>query len=251
MKNLVKILSCALSLLSASLFSASAAAVIIEGSYRGVIEELHNGPSNPFITPVWDNVALGDEVLGSFWYDTDKAPQTSPSNNDLYISTYSDVWIGSSFTVGGKTYSSLDYASYNGNLSNERIFLTSLNPATHGSSWEFFSLADLMGEGDYSADFTAMLFSIQIASQELPLLSGLSLVQNFDWYDVGDPTSDALAGIFIGSSLNGKTTSSSAEIDVREFHIGIKKPAVVAEPSPFVLFCLGVVLLALKARKIA
>lgn len=251
MKNLVKILSLAVSLSSASLFSASAAAVIIEGSYRGVVSALFADPANSLVTPVWENVALGDEVSGSFWYDTENAPQKSPSDNDLYIYTYSDEWISSSFTVGGKTYSSWDYANYNGNLSTEGIYFTSLDPATHGSSRESFYLVDIIGDGDYSADYTAILFSIQIASQELPLLSGLSLVQHFDWYDVDDPNSDALADIFIGSSRDGKQTASSAEIDVREFHIGIKKPVQVPEPSPLVLLSIAIAGLVIKARRLA
>src|SRR6478752_6192657 len=101
MKSLVNILSIVISLFVTSLFSASASAVIIEGSYRGVIDVL-NVSADPSMTPVWENVSLGDEVLGSFWYDTDKAPTNLPSNNDLYYYTSGDVWLSSSFTIGGK-----------------------------------------------------------------------------------------------------------------------------------------------------
>ena len=93
--------------------------------------------------------------------------------------------------------------------------------------------------GEYSDEYTSMILLIQLVSQELPLLDSLSLVQSFDWY-AGDPSSDALANFFIGSSHNGKQTASSAEIDVREFHIGIKKPTQLPEPSPLILLSIAV-----------
>lgn len=249
MKIFFKILSLAVSLFSVSLFSPATYAVIIEGNIRGVISELYNGSVDPFVRPVWKNVSLGDEVYGSFWYDTDKAPYKLPSRNDLYYYTGSDVWMSSSFTIGGKTYSSSDYAKYNGNLSTESLYLTSLESVPDGSSRESFYLADIIGMGDYSADFTTMIFLVQLVSQELPLLDGLSLVQSFDWY-AGDPSSDALADFYIGSSRNGKQTASSAEIDVREFHIGIKKSTQLPEPSPLILLGISLALLGTKAGRV-
>jgi len=238
MKDLFK----PLVLISTLFFTSSTYAVIIEGNFWGVANSIFPIEDSPLDN--FEVVADGTKVSGFFWYDTDKAKQyqSDPPGNDNYFYSSTDEWMGSGFSVNGKTYTLSDGVPDLPDVWSrwESIYLVSLNPPIDGSTREWFYLADVFFEPDTDI---ASLMSIQLRSEEAPLLNGLDMIQEFDWYDLGDPLSQGFADLTSSTIVDGVLTGASVSIDIKEFHIGIQKPVDVPEPSSIVLLAFGLAII--------
>lgn len=240
MKNVNLISSLALAV---ALSAPNALAVIIEGSFKGTVRAFVNGNEAVGYSGYWDNVSEGSAASGSFWYDTAKAPK--PYSNDFptesqYISD-TDTWMGSSFYIDGKSYDIsalpiLDRYVF----PHEAIRVVNYQPEVDGSTLELFSMDDALSTDTVDGVFVyrGIGLSIQIFSEEKPLLNGLGIEQEFDWYDKGDPTSYGEA--YFSLMDTGERKDSAAWIDISEFHLKVREKTTVTESSSLVLLLLGV-----------
>lgn len=237
MKQLVKSL-----LLAATLTVTNASAVIIEGSFNGTVTSFTNGFEDLGLAGYWDNVSEGSLASGSFWYDTEKAPMNnSDFTTSSFYQSYTDSWMGSRFNIDGKTYeiSALPLLERYV-LQSEGIWLFNFEPSIDNSTKERFTLFDNISTGDFDRGHSSIGLNVEITSEEKPLLNGLGVRQEFDWYDIGDPTSYGQAYFSLGTITNTERKSSTAWIDISEFHLHIKNTASVPEPSPLLLLLSGV-----------
>lgn len=215
-------------------------AVIIEGNFIGSVRSVENGTEDGIFAGYWDNVSVGSAVSGSFWYDTSKAPpDTSIGDHYSAYHSYSDEWMGSNFTVDGKTYYISDHVPLDRYLTeSEGLNLFDLETTTVHPypAREIFYLYDNISSGGYDGGYKSIGLVVDVSKEDKTLLDGLGIVQEFDWYDIGDPTSYARARISLGDSTKSEMRVSSALINISEIHVKIKNTVPVPEPSALLLF---------------
>jgi len=219
----------------------NAHAVIIEGSFNGTVKSFTNGAEDVNLAGYWDNVSEGSVASGSFWYDTDKTPgNTSDFTTSSFYQSYTDTWMGSQFNIDGKTFSISELPLLNGNaFQSEGVWLFNFEPDVDQSTQERFYLFDNITSNDYP-DVASIGLMVSITSFEKPLLNGLGIEQEFDWYDVHDPTFVGEAHISIATVVGDTRKEGTAWIDINEFHLKVKNKVDVPEPSPLILLLLGV-----------
>lgn len=237
-------------LLASTLITTNAYAVLIEGHFSGTVRTFENGAEDAGIEGYWDNVTEGSAASGSFWYDTDKAPANAPEfTTSSFYQSYTDEWMGSNFTIDGKTYHISDLSLLDGyTIKSEGIWLQNFEPAVDNSTQEMFYLFDNISTGDYPNGYKAIGLMVQISSEIKPLLNGLGITQEFDWYNLGDPTTYAQAYIDVGAITNEERRASNAWIDINEFHLSVKNKTSVPEPSSLALLFLSIFSLLIKHR---
>lgn len=227
-------------LLTLTLISTHSQAVIIEGNFTGTVRSFENGTEDGTFTGYWDNVSIGSVVSGSFWYDTDKAPANT-STADYYAEyrSYTDEWMSSNFTVDGKTYFISDHVPLNRYvMESEGFNLFDLETTTDYpyAARDIFYLWDNISSGGNDGSYKAVGLMVEISREDKTLLDGLGIVQEFDWYDLDDPTTYAQAYISLGDSTTSEMRNSNAWVDISEIHVKIKNATPVPEPSTLLLF---------------
>lgn len=225
-----------------ALTAMQANAVIIEGHFTGNVRSFENGTEDGTFAGYWENVSIGSVVSGSFWYDTSKAPaDSSKSYHYAEYSSYTDEWMGSNFSVDGKTYHISDHVPLDGYVIKSEglnLFDPETTPDYPYPARDTFYLFDNISSGGHQGGYKAIGLMVEVSREDKTLLDGLGIIQEFDWYDVGDPTSYAQAYISIGDSTPNEMRSSDAWIDISEIHVRIKNTTSVPEPSSFILFIL-------------
>ena len=215
-------------------------AVIIEGHFTGNVRSFENGTEDGTFAGYWDNVSVGSVVSGSFWYDADKAPANISTSNDYSeYRSYTDEWMGSNFTIDGKTYYISDHVPLDRYvIESEGINLFDLEttPDYPYAAREIFNLFDNISSGGHQGGYRAIGLMVEVSKEDKTLLDGLGIVQEFDWYDVDDPTSYAQAYITLGDSTSNEMRTSDAWIDISEIHVRTKNTTIVPEPSSLILF---------------
>ncbi|MEN0036769.1 MAG: PEP-CTERM sorting domain-containing protein [Cellvibrio sp.] len=234
-----------------ALTAMQANAVIIEGHFTGNIRSFENGTEDGTFAGYWENVSVGSVVTGSFWYDTSKAPANT-SLNDYYAEyrSYTDEWMGSNFSVDGKTYYISDHVPLDRYVIKSEglnLFDLETTPDYPYPARDIFYLFDNISSGGNGGGYKAVGLMVEVSNEDKTLLDGLGIIQEFDWYDIGDPTSYAQAYIDIGSSTSDEMRISNAWVDISEIHVRIKDTTSVAEPSTIYLLILAG--LALTARR--
>lgn len=240
-------------LLSVSLLAMHSQAVLIEGYFTGSVQSFENGTEDGIFEGYWENVTLGSPVTGSFWYDTDKAPGNSAVGPHYteYLS-YTDEWMGSSFTIDGKTYAVSDHVPLgHSGIELEGFYLFDLltTPDYPYPAKEIFYLFDNITSYDGLGGNSSIGFAVEVSKEGKGLLNGMGVIQEFDWYNLGDPTTSAWAYVSLGYSTAAEKLYSVAWIDIDEIHVKIKKPTEVPEPTSLWLL-LGVGSLLLLRRKL-
>lgn len=237
-------------LLIVSLMATNTYALILEGSFRGTVRTFTNGAEDINLTGYWDNVTQGSEASGSFWFDTDKAPQnTSEFTTSGWYQTYTDEWMGSSFHIDGKTYNVSDLPLMdNYGILSEGVWLHNFEQEIDNSTREMFYLFDNISTGDNRGHRSIGLM-VEIASEEKSLLDGLGIIQQFDWYNLGDATSYGQAHISLGAVTTDERRTSDAWIDISEFHLRVKNPVDLPEPDTLLLLLMGALALAIKYNR--
>ncbi|HEY8942108.1 MAG TPA: hypothetical protein VIM59_18070 [Cellvibrio sp.] len=238
-------------LLSITLIAGHAHALIIEGYFTGSVRSFANGTEDGLFAGYWENVSIGSMVSGSFWYDTDKSPaDTAADSYYAYYHSYTDVWMNSNFTIDGKTSSISDHVPLDRYvIETEGINLFDLEKT---SSYpypgkEVFYLYDNISSGGHNGGYKAIGLMVEVSREDKTLLDGLGIIQEFDWYDIDDPTSYAQAYIDIGIATTDEMRASNAWVDISEIHVRIKNSAQVPEPPALLLFSCAV--LGLIARR--
>lgn len=239
-------IACKSSLFALALYAVQTHAVIIEGNFTGSVLAFENGTEDGMFTGYWDNVSAGSTVSGSFWYDTDKAPadrSTSPEYADYH--SYTDEWMGSSFTIDNKTYHISDHIPLHRYvIESEGLNLFDIQKTAEYPGRERFYLYDNISSGGHGGGYKAVGLMVEVSKEDKTLLNGLDVIQEFDWYDIGDPTSYAQAYINIGDSTPNQMRASNAWVNISEIHVRIKNSVLVPEPSSLLLFvCLGLTLI--------
>lgn len=237
--------------LAMALTSTNVYAVIIEGHFYGTVIGFENGSEHTNTTGYWDNVKYGSAASGSFWYDTDKAPKNS-SESSTFSSyhSYTERWIHSSFNIDDKTYSVSGIAPMERWYSESQgIALAHYEPDRTRSAPHHFELFHSIDTSDFQGHYKGVGLGITILSndEQKPFLDGLSLVQEFNWYDV-DPHSEALASMWINTVTGDERRGSYAQIDISEFHIRVKNPVNVPEPSSLILLGAGAFALMMRRK---
>lgn len=227
-------------LLTFAFISIHSQAVIIEGNFIGNVRSFENGTEDGTFAGYWDNVSVGSVVSGSFWYDTDKAPADT-STNDYYAEyrSYTDEWMGSNFTIDGKTYFISDHVPLDRYvMESEGLNLFDLETTTDYPfpARETFYLWDNISSGGNEGGYRAVGLMVEVSREDKTLLDGLGIVQEFDWYDMDDPTTYAQAYFSLGDSTADEMRASSAWIDISEIHVHRKNAVSVPEPSALLLF---------------
>ncbi|HTF97065.1 MAG TPA: PEP-CTERM sorting domain-containing protein [Cellvibrio sp.] len=241
-------------LLAFTLMSAQAHAVLIEGYFTGSVRSFENGTADGLFAGYWENVSVGSVVSGSFWYDTSKSPaDTATDSHYTQYHSYTDEWMGSNFTIDGKTYFISDHVPLDRYvIETEGINLFDLETTNSYPypSRELFYLYDNISSGGHNGGYKAIGLMVEVSKEDKTLLDGLGIIQEFDWYDVDDPTSYAHAYIDIGVTTADEMRVSNAWVDISELHVRIKNSTRVPEPPALLLFSFAVLGLLAKRKLI-
>jgi hypothetical protein len=220
--------------------SINSQAVIIEGNFTGLVRSFENGTEDGTFSGYWANVSVGSVVSGSFWYDTDKAPANSaPNDYSAEYRSYTDEWMGSNFTIDGKTYFISDHIPLDRYIFESEgfnLFDLETTPEYPYPASEIFYLWDDISSGSYEGGYKAVGLMVEVSREDKTLLDGLGIVQEFDWYDLNDPSTYAQAYFSLGDSSVDEMKTSSAWIDISEIHVRRKNAVSVPEPSTLLLF---------------
>ena len=227
-------------LLTLIVISLHSQAVIIEGNFTGTVRSFQNGTEDGTFTGYWDNVSVGSIVSGSFWYDTDKAP-TDSAIGDHYSEyrSYTDEWMGSNFTIDDKTYFISDHVPLDGYVMESEgfnLFDLETTPEYPHPATEIFYLWDNITSGGNAGGYKAVGLMVEVSKENKTLLDGLGIIQEFNWYDMNDPTTYAQAHFYLADSSADEMRESNAWIDISEIRVHRKNAIPVPEPSTLFLF---------------
>lgn len=228
------------------LFATNTYAVIIEGNFQGTVRFYDDEYEESAWSGYWDEDIAGTTATGSFWYDTDKAPDNiSTRQTSSQYRSNTNEWMDFSFTIGGKTFNISDLDASRGNgLLLELITLQDFIPAIDGSSLERFYLSKYMSF--YSGSIQQSLHgSIEIYEYNEGLLDGLGLAQEFDWSYTGGP-SYGRANFSMLDYVDSNGKSALGWIEINEIHVKKKSPIDVPEPSPLIMLLIGFACLLIK-----
>lgn len=224
-----------------SSISLNSQAVIVEGKFSGsVLYSLEGEPEFGY-TSIWDGDIVGTSASGSFWYDTDKAPE----NNSTFENTaqhigFTNDWMHITFNIDGKTFDISDNPGKTGDMEDhEQLWMYNHEQAVNGSNIEMYYLSDRTNYGSFDGYYHSKGGIVEFYSYDYPVLNGTDIVQEFSWTDNGDPNYFGQATFGIGGVLENEKTSASVSMTLSSFSVGIKKTAEVPEPSALLLFAIG------------
>lgn len=234
-------------LLIVVLLSPGAVAAIIEGNFRGTLKSINTAEDYVHVEGYWENETIGSEVSGSFWYDTDVLPNNFPPEYARYYYDDFSNWLGTSVSIGGKTYTLSDVASgQSDSFHYDETWLGNFDSSMTGTD---FWLLDIVGLDKRGFRTKMMDFYFSFTSSEFTLFNGWDLIDNFDWYDVGDPRTTAYFNFSLEINDDMKRSLTWADVDIDEFHLKVRNSATVPEPSSAALFFLGMVALLFRCKK--
>jgi hypothetical protein len=224
-------------LLMTSIFSHSASAVIIEGSFDGMMWDYYE--TNMYVTPeakFWnaeENAYRGFQ--GTFWYDTEVATQTGLGvvDGDL-TATYTGPHNWLHTTLIGANGGTLDLTS-SGNLETFSPQPTETISVTHDDDRDLF-----IGYYNDKADpynYRTGSFSFDSTNSDLFFLKDLSLIQDFSYSSVADEV--GYVYFETGGILNGVDYNALLFGEIHSFDIHVREPVSVPEPSSITLILIG------------
>ena len=231
-----------------TIFALPASAVIIEGTFKGIIYDAwdyHDGsPTNPYPADFWSGDLTGKSLSGKFWYDTDLAPANSGATGTVR-SSETNNWMNITFLIDGKN---LEVSRTPDNLPiryayeilavDEEGYMGALEPA-----FSQFDMVDFVLSGDENVRHWQH-GGLAFLEGVLPL-DGNNVIQQFSWADNGDEYSDpldypGLAYYYTSSYSNDWEIIAEARARITEFTIGIKD-VTVPEPASLLLIMMGLV----------
>ena len=246
-----------LSIFIASL-ALSAQAVIIDGTFKGTVMNVSdNGDNNnPYFQDFFSDNLIGQNLTGSFWYDTDLAPPNAGVIGQ-WRSTGNTNWLGVTFNVDGKTLNpSVLPEGYT--LANsweiQNIGEIGWGTGVHDFTQEYFGVLDdvVSTRDSYTSDqYAAITFLDAI----IPSLSGNSLIQDFTWRDDGKVYENwddipGIASYHNTATFDGEDIEAGLIARLSEVTVKPRNQANVPEPSSILLFSMGLIALIVRRRKL-
>lgn len=229
-----------------TIFALPASAVIIEGTFKGIIYDAwdyHDGSStNPYPVDFWSGDLTGKSLSGNFWYDTDLAPSNSGTTGTIR-SSETNNWMNITFLIDGKTlevsripdHLPTRYA-YEILAVDEEGYIGAREPAASQ-----FDMVDFVLSGDENVRHWQH-GGLAFLEGALPL-DGNNVIQQFSWTDNGEEHPDSLdypglAYYYTSSYSNDWEIIAEARARITEFTIGVKD-VTVPEPSSLLLIMMG------------
>lgn len=231
-------------LLSALLLttSFSAHAVIIDGTFSGVVtESMDISNTNKLI---WGESIVGQAFSGSFSYDISLAPGDNWSAVNDAIYTSRTNWVEMIFNIGGRTF----------NITHDHppeLPLTEVADlvqiADHAipinrDDYQHYSVYDKSIAGDYDyGDYELKTGLVGISDPINSSLDGLGLEQEISWVADGTSSLTGTAFFNIETILNGQNNFATANMDLTQIHIAARNTSSVPEPSSIALLTFALV----------
>lgn len=229
--------------------SLSAQALIIEGTFTGDViyaGDCVNESATPVAdcTPLWANSVIGTSATGAFWYDTDLAPQDLSSLENMgYYFSYSNTWIKTEINIGNKNFVISDTLPSNDRFDVESILLIdSFDSAPDGSEKQYVSITDKTSASFLNGNYLTKSLSVTLETWNQRIITGDSLVQEYDWVDDGDQLQGS-ARFNFKSRDDEKLQIGDAYIRFTDFSMRIKGDVVVPEPASFSLLLIAMLTL--------
>ncbi|MES2826422.1 MAG: PEP-CTERM sorting domain-containing protein [Pseudomonadota bacterium] len=224
-------------LLMTLIVSHSASAVIIEGSFNGMMWDYYE--TNMHVTPeakFWnaeENAYRG--FHGTFWYDTEVATQTGLGvvDGDL-TATYSGPHNWLHTTLVGANGGTLDLTS-SGSLGTFTPQPTETISVIHNNDRDLFT-EYYYDRGDASNYRTGSL-SFDSINSDVFFLKDLSLIQDFSYSSV----MAEVGYVYFDTTgtLNGVDYTALLFGEINSFDIHVRQPVTVPEPSSIMLTLIG------------
>ena len=221
-------------------------AVIIEGKFSGKVRSAYEcvnlRPDQVgTCSPLWEENPEGTIATGSFWYDTAIAPpDTSVLESFGNYFTYTNEWVNVALDIGGKHFDISDSSTVNDEMWDvEYITVVDSQGAPNGSELQSITITDKTSSGSFTGNFITKGVSLNIATWEKPIVSGTSLIQEYELQENGN----LLQGVVYfdyESFIDDDRRLASSRIELTEFSMNIRRE-LVPEPSHLALFLLAVI----------
>ncbi len=215
----------------------SASAVIIEGSFSGMMWDYYE--TNMHVTPeakFWnadENAYRGFQ--GTFWYDTEVATQTGLGvvDGDL-TATYSGPHNWLHTTLIGANGGTLALTS-SGSLAAFSPQPRETISVVHDDDRDLFS--EYYDDRADASNYRTGSLSFDSINSEVFFLKDLSLIQDFSYSSVMDEV--GYAYFDTRGTLNGVDYSALLFGEINSFDIHVRQPVTVPEPSSIMLTLIG------------
>lgn len=241
---------CWMALLSGCLaiFAAASNAVIIEGNFKARISDVYIDGGN-----LLGDMAVGQQVLGSFWYDT-SLMGGGPSVSDPNVAWYGghDNWLNVSYQINGKAFQVTQGPEKFPDIQSiEHINIQKYDPDLW---WDILDMYWIYQEFKYS-DQSTSIFDYLLQDASIILWYGLDdlnyvdLIQEFSLHGQNEWDTWGYAYINLLQVEGSQVIATSITADIYDFTIGPRQEATVPEPPPISLFGLVLLLLGWGVRR--
>ncbi len=237
-----------LALLLCVFSSGPANAIIIEGEFGGVINEvIDRGVYDDDYTTFWRNVKIGDAVHGTYWYDSELAPspsEFSDGNQFQYRNFGPDipVWSGMTATVDRHIF---DITQNQPDPDIWKPYIVDRGVSVSNEVNTGFELIDgfavintiLLKTAD--SRFSSTVLSFGIGGKDIGIFNSTKLGQEFSWFD--EKSDPIYNGGVIGKSGYNDDGQYEAEVRFTATYVTarVKKDVEVSEPGILLLMLIG------------
>lgn len=234
MKSAKKVIGCILALV----FSQSAFALIMEGTFSGTTGSFINDNMN--VTPdakFWhENENEYQPFTGTFWYDTELAGPAyheSYANYDIVKHLQERDWVHT--TLVGANGESLDINSGGNSRSfskhpEDGVYIQRYDDGNTFYDWLSMFYDDFKGNSHRAGSL--------LVRTDIPVLNGLGLVQNFQISSDIDTNNQPFGSVGFQTRgvRNGVNYEGQFWGSLTKFEIHVRAPVLVPEPSSLFLF---------------
>jgi hypothetical protein len=226
-------------------------AVIIEGTFGGIVSEAQDG--NDFdssYVDIWKGNLVGKSVTGSFWYDTDLAPGNTANPNTPNEAIYfkRSNWLGITFNIDGKVFDISNDNPYSLRASYIVDVVTIDNHvlATNGDNQENFMVSDSVERGTEGGNYELREGMVAFSDSLIDVMDGIGLVQEFEWTNHNEWPFAGTGYFSFFSSINGQLSFANASMNISDIHAKVRNQVSIPEPSTVMLMAIGLLSLALR-----
>lgn len=235
-----------------SCISVSSEAVIIQGTFEGVVINAGDeSDEDSTYVSYWNENPIGSQIFGRFHYDTKLAPEIDVGWRKTNASYFSrDVsqpqWLTLEFFIDERWVKSSGDHTEGSTLveTSKGVGLADLHQM-FGNTTDSFSLVDLHVTQNNDGIRESTYSHIAIVEPYTDIISGLELTQNFNWTrayrgEWGEGTYEVIG------EKNGQPYRAWATMDITGLTVSPQHPV----PEPTSLHLLAVMLIGLFARRL-